>query len=121
MIIANRDERLMSNPSLRVSRRSTRVPLELVISVQSLNPSLTCDGETIVVNRHGALIISGVPLRLETRIEIHIVATGKRAKATVVYVDPERNRVCGISLDEPENVWGLSLPPDDWHEEMHES
>ena len=111
----------MSDPDLHSGRRSTRVPLELVISVQTLNPTLTCDGETIVVNRHGALIISGVPLHLETGIEIYVAATGKRAKAAVVYVDPDRPRVCAISLDEPQNIWGLSFPPDDWFEDRHES
>ena len=38
------------------SRRSTRVPLKVVLSALGLSERLTCDGETIVVNRHGALI-----------------------------------------------------------------
>jgi hypothetical protein len=98
------------------SRRSTRVPLKVVIVAQSLTEPLTCDGETIVVNRHGALISSSVTLRVGMKIEIHVIMTDKRALAKVVYVDPERPRVCGIGLAEPENIWGLSLPPDDWYE-----
>jgi hypothetical protein len=102
------------------SRRSTRVPLKLVISGHGLSEPLTCDGETIVVNRHGALISSTVPLRMGLKIEIHVIITDKRAKAEVVFVHPERPLVCGIELEKPENVWGLSFAPDDWHEDAHE-
>ena len=103
------------------SRRSTRVPLKVVIVAQSITEPLTCDGETIVVNRHGALISSGIPLRVAMMIEIHVILTDKRAPAKVVYVDPERPRVCGIGLAEPQNIWGVSFPPDDWYESSHES
>jgi len=102
------------------SRRSTRVPLKVLIAAQSINEPLTCDGETIVVNRHGALISCAVPLRAELNVEIKVIITGKCANAKVVYVDPERPFVCGIALSKPENIWGLSLPPDDWHEGSHE-
>lgn len=94
------------------SRRSTRVPLQVVISTRSVSESLTCDGETIVVNRHGARISCTVPLRVGMKIEIHVII--KRAAAEVVFVDPEQPFVCGIALEKPENIWGLSFPPDDW-------
>lgn len=97
-------------------RRSTRVPLKVVISAQGLNERLTCDGETIVVNRHGALISSTVPLRVGIRIEIHVIITDRRANAEVVYIDAERQFVCGVALEKPENIWGLSFPPDDWYQ-----
>jgi len=103
------------------SRKSTRVPLKLVIAAQGLSEPLTCDGETIVVNRHGALISSTLPLRVGMRIEIYVIVTDKRAAASVVYVDPDRPRVCGIGLEKPENIWGLSFPPDDWDEGSHET
>jgi hypothetical protein len=98
------------------SRRSTRVPLKVVISAQGVSEPLTCDGETLIVNRHGALISSTVPLRMGLKIEVHVIMTDKRAKAEVVYLDAERPFVCGVELDEPENIWGLSFPPDDWFE-----
>ena len=102
------------------SRRSTRVPLKVVISAKGLSQPLTCDGETMVVNRHGALVSCTVPLRMGMKIEVHVIMTDKRAAAEVVFVHPERPFVCGIALDEPENIWGLSLPPDDWYE-THET
>jgi hypothetical protein len=98
------------------SRRSTRVPLKVVISARGLSEQLICDGETVVVNRHGALISSTVPLRLGLKIEIHVIITDKRGQAEVVYVDPDRPFLCGIALEKPENIWGLSLPPEDWYE-----
>ena len=98
------------------SRRSTRVPLKVVISAKGLTQPLTCDGETIVVNRHGALVACTVPLRMGLKIEVHVIMTDKSAAAEVVYVDPERPFVFGIELEKPENIWGLSFPPDDWYE-----
>ena len=111
----------MSTERVAESRRSTRVPLKVVISAQGLNEPLTCDGETIVVNRHGARISCTVPLYIGLRIEVYVIISDKRAAAKVVYVDPNLPFVCGVALDKPENVWGLSLPPDDWYEETQES
>src|ERR1041384_7700544 len=98
------------------ARRSTRVALKVVIWAHGVAEALICDGETIIVNRHGALISSTVPLRTGLKVKIHVVITDKNASAEVVYVDPERPFVCGIALKEPENIWGLALPPDDWYE-----
>ena len=100
------------------SRRSTRVALKVVLAAQGIHEPLTSDGETIVVNRHGALIFCTAPLRVGLEIEIHVIITGKHAAARVVRIDPERPQVCGIALAKPENIWGLSFPPDDWYEEV---
>ncbi len=103
--------------TLSESRRSTRVRLKILIETQGIAEPRTCQGETIVVNRHGALISTAVSLRVGIRIEIRVIPTDKRALADVVYVDPDQPRVCGIGLVKPENIWGLSLPPKDWHED----
>jgi len=100
----------------RESRRSTRVRLKVRIEAKGLTAPLTCEGETIVVNRHGALISTTVALRVGMRIEIHVILTDQRAVAQVVYVDPDWPRHCGIRLEKPENIWGVSHPPDDWRE-----
>jgi hypothetical protein len=106
---------MTSNPVDRESRRSTRVRLKVRIEVLGVSEPMTCEGETFVVNLHGALILTAVALRVGTKIGIHVLLTGKRAIADVVYVDPEQPRHCGINLEKPENIWGLSSPPDDWH------
>jgi hypothetical protein len=57
------------------SRRSARVPLKVVILAQGLTEPITCEGEIIVVNRHGALISTSVSLRVGMKIEIHVILT----------------------------------------------
>jgi hypothetical protein len=104
------------SPIARESRRSTRVRLKVVIEARGIREPLACEGETLVVNLHGALIMTAVPLHVGMRIETYVILTDKRASAEVVYVDPEQPRHCGICLTMPQNIWGLSLPPDDWLE-----
>lgn len=102
--------------SIRESRRSTRVRMKVMIEAQGISESLTCEGETIVVSLHGALVTTTVALSVGIEIEIRVYLTDKRAVAVVVYVDPENPRQCGIALAKPQNIWGLSLPPDDWYQ-----
>ena len=92
-----------------------------MVEVEGGVGNLTCDGETVVVNLHGALISTTIKLSVGMRVSIHVYLTDKRAKARVVYVDPEKPRRCGIELDQPQNIWGVPLPPADWDEtaEMH--
>jgi hypothetical protein len=97
-------------------RRSTRVPLKVVLTVEG--DSRRCDGETITVNLHGALIATAVGLRSGMQISILVYLTDKRAAARVVYVDPINPMLCGIELDEPRNIWGVSVLPDDWSETL---
>lgn len=87
-----------------------------MIKTQGIAEPVTCEGETIIVNLHGALISTSVALSKGMKIEIHVYLTGKRADAEVVYVDPEQPMHCGIALAVPKNIWGMSLSPDDWHE-----
>jgi hypothetical protein len=87
-----------------------------VIKAQGIKGPLTCEGETIIVNCHGALISTAVALSEGMRIEIQVFLTGKSAPAEVVYVDPEQPLRCGIALEKAENIWGVSPPPDDWYE-----
>ena len=107
---------MTSNPVDSESRRSTRVRLKVRIEVLGVSEPLTCEGETFVVNLHGALILTAVALRVGMKIGIHVLLTDKRAIADVVYVDPEQPRHCGINLERPGNIWGMSLPPEDWDE-----
>src|SRR5579864_8220938 len=76
----------------RESRRSTRVPLKVWIEAKGVTEPLTCEGETIVVNLHGARVSTTVPLRVGMRIQIYVILTDKHALAQVVYVDPDRPR-----------------------------
>lgn len=98
-------------------RRSTRVRLTVTIEARGLTEPLSCEGETLVVNFHGGLIWTAVPLRVGLQIENRVVLTDKRAKARVVYVDPDQPRHCGVALEQPQNIWGVYLPASDWRPE----
>jgi hypothetical protein len=50
------------------------------------------------------------------KIGVHVLLTGKRAIADVVYVDPEQPRHCGINLENLRTFGVSSSPPDDWQE-----
>jgi len=108
------------NPSLGERRGSTRVRLKIEIEATGITEPLVCEGETYVVNLQGALISTTVSLRVGMEIEIHVMVTGKCAPAKVLYVDPDQPRHCGIKLKEPQNIWGVSLRPEDWHKENSE-
>ena len=95
-------------------RRSTRVPLRVVLTVDG--GTVKGEGETIVVNLHGALISTELSLTIGMEISIGVYLTGKHAQARVVYTDTQTPHHCGIELDEPRNIWGVSLLPDDWDE-----
>jgi hypothetical protein len=58
---------MTSTPVVRESRKSTRVRLKVVIEAHGLSEPLKCEGETLVVNLHGALILSAVALRVGMR------------------------------------------------------
>jgi hypothetical protein len=75
------------------------------------NESRTCDGETIVVNLHGALIATALVLSIGMRTSIHVYLTDKPALAQVVYVDPRNSLHRGIELAEPRNIWGVPCRP----------
>lgn len=108
---------LMSSTAMfRESRRSTRVPLKVAIAVEGGSETLTCEGNTVMVNLHGALLTTALGLTVGMSISIHVHMTDKRAKARVVYVDPQNPLRCGVELEQPRNIWGVPLPPDDWDE-----
>lgn len=107
---------MYSKATFRESRRSTRVPLKVLITIKAGAESGTCEGEAIVVNLHGALIATAIGLSIGMRISIRVYLTDKSAAARVVYINPENPLDCGIELDKPRNIWGVPLPPDDWGE-----
>ena len=101
----------------RDRRRSTRIRLKVGIEAQGIAEPLNCEGETVVVNLHGAFISTAIALRVGMTVDIRVGLTGKCARATVVYVDREQPRFCGVALDQSQNIWGILLPPDDWPED----
>lgn len=98
--------KVLIEPRAIESRRSTRIRLKIHIEVKGATEPISCEGETLVVNCHGALIMmTTVGLRVGMKVEIHVIATDKRALAKIVYVDPDLPRHCGIGLEKPQNIW----------------
>jgi hypothetical protein len=91
---------MSSTATFRESRRSTRVPLKVLIAIEGGGAeSRACEGETIVVNLHGALIATAIGLSTGMRISIHVYLTDKRAVARVVYnIDPRNRFIAGSNL-----------------------
>ena len=70
---------MSATPTFRESRRSTRVPLKVAIAVESGAERVTCEGETVVVKLHGALLSTTIELSVGMRISIHVYLTDKPA------------------------------------------
>ena len=102
------------NTRNRIQRRSTRVPIQVRMEIHGRGSA--CEGETVVVNMHGPLIKTSEPLTIGDHITVHVSLTGKSAPATVVFEDPEDANHFGIELDKPENIWGISLSPENFEE-----
>ena len=73
---------------------------------QSLTEPLTCDGETIVVNRHGALISSSVHLRVGMMIEIHVIMTDKSAPDRRTFGEHLFHRTTGTKVAINREIYG---------------
>ena len=75
-----------SNSSdFRRFRRSTRVRLKVSIKAYGIEAPVTCEGETIVVNLHGALISTATGLNVGMMLDIHVYLTGNsRASPAIV-------------------------------------
>ena len=105
---------MSSKAVVQDARRSTRIRLKIVIEAVGIGEPFKCEGQTLVVNLHGALIFTAIPLRVGMRVEVLVVVPNEHGSAKVVYVDPDQPRHCGISLDQAKNIWGVPLPPEDW-------
>lgn len=69
---------------------------------------------TLVVNKHGALIRTIPGLQSGMPICITVAATGKSAKARIIWDGPQSKGRYGIELETPENLWDVFFPPVDW-------
>ena len=101
------------------SRRSSRVPMTMPITITSLEPTAqffeVC--ETLVVSAHGCALRS--PIKLEAGALLQFKVTdGRQTTAHVVDCQPlgsdQRGWRLAAGLDLPGNFWGLSSCPDDW-------
>jgi len=104
-------------------RSSTRVRMQLPVTVTSLDPAVSFSDVcyTLVVNLQGCALRMprafgpGSPLRLEQ------LPGGARVTGFVANCVPLGNEgklwVVGVQLSEPGNHWGITNPPADWRAE----
>jgi PilZ domain len=104
----------MAVSTLKDTRRSTRVPLEVSIEVDGQAGTLPFKGVTLIVNLHGALIRTVRPLEIGSTIYLRLL-NGEEAAAKVVHHVPSNALTYGIELRDPKNIWGVALPPSDWN------
>jgi len=106
-----------------LARGGTRVPCDISItltSLDSLHPFFeSC--HIVLVNQQGCAaklrrsVMAGVAVRLQglpvmgkvTARVINCICLGKHEKLWFL----------GLALDQPGNVWGIEMPPDDWIQE----
>ena len=62
-------------------------PLKVVIAIVDGVDGRTSEGETIVINLHGALMATAIGLTTGMGISIHVCLTDKCAAAGVVYIE----------------------------------
>jgi hypothetical protein len=105
------------------SRRSTRLAIAIPITINGKDSgghTFKENSRTVVINKHGAKILTFHDLGLGTEITIENRALGRSAQANVVWQgersSPKDPIEVGIQLVHAENIWGIEFPPDDWQE-----
>lgn len=108
------------------SRRSTRIYLSLPIVIQGKDAQQKAfreDTRTLIVNRHGARLITSQQLVVGAEILVENPALRSMVKANVVWVsarqDTTGRREAGIQLAESRNIWGIEFPSDDWSTDVN--
>ncbi len=91
------------------SRVSVRVPLKLTLEIEG--EDFKCEGETVLVNQHGALITASAPLQPGSRIWINVYITCKRCAARIIYRSQTEPNQYGVKLETSGSIWGVSLTP----------
>ncbi|MGA2607580.1 MAG: hypothetical protein ABSH01_08995 [Terriglobia bacterium] len=107
-----------------VGRRSARLSIIVPVTVRGTDAAGQAFKEntwTISVNKHGGRIATFHQLAADDQIVIENPLLGQTAKARVNRVCEKRfaedpYEVC-VELLEPQNVWGVKLPPEDWQKE----
>jgi hypothetical protein len=104
----------------KTTRRSTRIRVEIPVTVTSLDRMrpFTDQCTVLVVNAQGCGFRSSQPLRLETPIMLSGLPGGGSVTARVSNSLPlgsdGKQFLIGAALYTHGNVWGIADPPEDW-------
>ena len=105
------------DPGVREQRRSTRVRMKVEIKAHGVNEPLSCEGETVIVNLHGALIllagkvVKGQKLHMKNRV----TQVEQLCQVASIGMKSEGKTQVGIEFLKPSpDFWQISFPPEDW-------
>ena len=117
----------MSEDTPKRSRRSTRLSISIPIVISGVDSDGNDFSEgvrTLDVNKHGGKISTAHALEAGTEVLIENRILHGAAKAKVIRRDetqsPEGLYYVALELLEPQNIWGITFPPDDWSDELGE-
>jgi hypothetical protein len=105
----------------KVTRRSTRLRVEIPVTVTSLDRKhpLAANCVALVVSPQGCGFRTSQPLPLETPVLLSDLPGGGSASGRVANCLPLGNDgksfLIGVSLYNHGNVWGIADPPEDWN------
>jgi hypothetical protein len=105
----------------KATRRSTRVRVEIPVTVTSLDRKHPFSAECIalVVSLQGCGFRTSQALPIETPVLLSNLPRGGSVSARVANCLPLGNDgkhfLIGVSLYNPGNMWGIADPPDDWN------
>lgn len=113
----------MEHAPEHAARRSTRVLVNIPVVISSVKTKgipFEAPAVTLVVSKHGAKIQTTMHMQVGTYVRLTNPATNHSQLARVAWVGKSDDRVArlafGIELDDPQNLWGIYLPPEDWLE-----
>lgn len=105
----------------RAARRSTRLRVEIPVTVTSLDRKhpFCAQCVALVVSPQGCGFRAAQALPLETPVLLNDLPSGGSASARVATCLPlghdGKYFLIGVALYNPGNVWGITDPPADWN------
>jgi len=110
----------MSASDQENKRRSSRVFARMHVRAagrDNRGHKFTKQGETIVINAHGALLYLDVEIDMGALVTLRSPATEEDQESRVVYIGgaSDRGMRLGLEFVSPApHFWGIEFPPSDW-------
>jgi len=100
-------------------RRSTRLLLSIPVIISGKRPQdgfmFEATADTLVVNKHGALIRTTVNISPGTKVNLAVLPRKQSVRGQVVWITSESGEMkIGVELEPPANLWGVMFPLADW-------
>jgi hypothetical protein len=118
--VGPRETSTAKKQSYPVKRRSQRVLIEIPVLVYGHlreNEPFQAEALTVIVNSHGGLISTTMPLNMGQKLLLVHQETGKEVKCHVVHLETNKDGkpLIGIEFADPApRFWNIHFPPEDW-------